>query len=504
MVSAGSRLRAPALLGKGETAPPGARRGVFLRMSGIRAYGAYIPRTRLPLALIQGRAAKDGGPEKAVAGDDEDVVTMAVAAGLDCLGDLERNEVDALIFASTSYAQREKQAATVVARALDLRRDVQTQDVSGSLRCGSTALENAVHAVSSGAARNVLVIASDCRMGSPRGVLEAKLGDGAAAFLVSQDEVIAKLTGAHSVSNEFQDYWRGDGENFTHAWEDRFIIQEGYTPAMIEVLKELLAGTGQDINDFKTAAVVSPDARSIGGVMKGVGLSRDQIQDLLIGRVGNTGAAYGLMLLAASLERAQPGEHVLAASYGDGAHAMAFSVEEPIRNLAPRLGISGHLDRRRPLKSYDAYLKSRGLGAGEWETSKDLGLSATIRFRERDADIGFVGARCTSCGQIHFPRQRVCYSCRAKDSFERVRLSDRTGTVLSYTFDFFFPKAEPPTIVVITEVDGCRIQVQMADAEPSDVKLDLPVRFTFRKIHDAGGKPNYFWKALPFSPGDVS
>jgi uncharacterized OB-fold protein len=57
---------------------------------------------------------------------------------------------------------------------------------------------------------------------------------------------------------------------------------------------------------------------------------------------------------------------------------------------------------------------------------------------------------------------------------------------------------------VITEVDGCRIQVQMADTEPADVKLDLPVKFTFRKIHDAGGKPNYFWKALPFTAGDVS
>jgi hydroxymethylglutaryl-CoA synthase len=350
----------------------------------------------------------------------------------------------------------------------------------------------------------VLVVAADCRMGSPRGALEAKLGDGAAAFLVSDTDVIAHFEGAHSVANEFQDYWRGDGENFTHTWEDRFIIQEGYTPAMVEVLRELLAKTGRAVSDFASAAIVSPDARSIGGVMKALDLGREQLQDLLIGRVGNTGAAYGLMLLAASLERAQPGEHLLTASYGDGAHAMAFEVQKAIEALPPRLGVSGHLDRRRPLKSYDSYLKSRGLAAGEWETGKDLGLSATIRFRERDADIGFVGEKCTVCEQIHFPRQRVCYSCRTKDSFERVRLSDRTGTVLSYTFDFFFPKAEPPTIVVITEVDGCRIQVQMADAEPADVKLDLPVKFTFRKIHDAGGKPNYFWKAVPFSPGDVS
>jgi hypothetical protein len=32
-------------------------------MTGIVAAGAYVPRTRLPLALIQGRKPKDDGPE---------------------------------------------------------------------------------------------------------------------------------------------------------------------------------------------------------------------------------------------------------------------------------------------------------------------------------------------------------------------------------------------------------------------------------------------------------
>ena len=45
-------------------------------MSGIAAYGAYVPPTRLPLALISGRPAKEGGPEKAVAYYDEDSVTL--------------------------------------------------------------------------------------------------------------------------------------------------------------------------------------------------------------------------------------------------------------------------------------------------------------------------------------------------------------------------------------------------------------------------------------------
>ena len=139
-------------------------------MSGIRAYGAYIPATRLPLSLIQGRPAKEGGPEKAVAYDDEDAVTMAVAAAIDCLTGIDRSEIDGVMFASTSYTLKEKQGAAVIAKALDLRRDVLTTDFSGSLRSGTSAIEAASNAVAAGTAKNVLVVASDCRMGrSARG-----------------------------------------------------------------------------------------------------------------------------------------------------------------------------------------------------------------------------------------------------------------------------------------------------------------------------------------------
>ena len=55
---------------------------------------------------------------------DEDSVTMGVAAAIDCLKGLDRSKVDAVIFASTSYPLGEKQGAALIAKALDLRRDV--------------------------------------------------------------------------------------------------------------------------------------------------------------------------------------------------------------------------------------------------------------------------------------------------------------------------------------------------------------------------------------------
>src|SRR5262245_34775836 len=128
-------------------------------MTGIAAYGAYVPITRLPFSLIAGRPAKEGGPERSVADYDEDAITMAVTAAIDCLTGIARDSVDAVYFASTSYALREKQGAALIAKALDLRRDVSTQDHTGSLRAGTAALESALHAVKAGALRSVLVVA---------------------------------------------------------------------------------------------------------------------------------------------------------------------------------------------------------------------------------------------------------------------------------------------------------------------------------------------------------
>jgi len=467
-------------------------------MTGIAAYGAYVPITRLPLSLIAGRPGKDGDPEKAVADYDEDAVTMAVTAAVDCLTGVPRDGIDAVYFASTSYPLREKQGAALIAKALDLRRDVSTQDHAGSLRAGTAALESALHAVAAGALRSVLMVASDCRLGAPHGALEAKLGDGAVALLVTGDP-IARFEGGASVADEIQDVWRIDGERFTHTWEDRFAIQEGYTPNLVAAVRGALARTGRGPQDFAKVALYAPDERSAGGVARELGFKESQLQDGLFGRLGNTGTPYALMLLAQALETARPGDRLLVASYGDGAHALVFEVTAAALRLAPRRGVSWHLARRRGLQSYDTYLKARSLDAREWEAGADLGLSATIRFRERDADIGFVAARCTSCGQLHFPKQRVCGKCFTKDAWEPYRLSDRRGKLLAYTFDYFFPAAEPPTIMVMTEVDGCRVSVQMTNVRPADVALDLPVEYVFRKIHDAGGKPNYFWKASPLA-----
>ena len=55
--------------------------------------------------------------------------------------------------------------------------------------------------------------------------------------------------------------------------------------------------------------------------------------------------------------------------------------------------------------------------------------------------------------------------------------------------------------MIMTEVDGCRAQVQLTNAVPEETRLDTAVECVFRKIRDSGGKPNDFWKASPILEG---
>lgn len=463
-------------------------------MTGILATGIYVPMTRLPLGAL-----KEDGPERAVTGYDEDSVTMAVAAAVDCLRGRDRTAVDGLYFASTTSPYREKLAAAIVAKALDLPSDLRVADFSGSLRAGTTALRAALDAVAAGTARSVLVVAADCRLAPPRSALERDFGDAAAAFLIGQGAgVSATVSAWSSTADEILDVWRAEDERFVRSWEERFVVEQGYLRCIREAASALLAAVGMPTSAFERVALYAPDPRAHAAAAKSLGVSRAQLQDPCFGRLGNCGAAFAPLLLAAALEGMDQGQRALVLAYGDGADAFVVQRELPRAAAPAGRGLSAFLQTRRRRTSYDSYLASRNLAPGGADRRGGAGIAATVHHRERDADISFVGARCRRCSVVHFPAQRVCYGCHAKDDFERERLSGRRGRIMSYSFDYFFPTSEPPLIATMVELDnGCRVYMQMTDASMQEVRCDLPVEFVFRKIHESAGKPNYFWKCTP-------
>ena len=468
-------------------------------MVGITSYGAYIPMTRLSLGAIGGGRKAAGSGERAVAYFDEDSITMAVAAAADCLRGLDRAAVGGVFFASTSSPYREKQAAALIAKALDLPREVITADFGDSLRAGTTALRSAADAVKAGSARNVLVVAADCRLAAPRSPLERNLGDAAAALLIGDEGVAASLDERHSLSEEMIDQWRTERDPYLKTWEDRFVVEQGYLRIMLDAGRGLLKKAGIEPKDIAKAILSAPDARSHAALAKQLGFEpKTQAQDPLFGQVGNSGAAMAPLLLVAALETARAGERLMVASYGDGADTLLLTTTDRVGAIRDRRAVSWHLARRDELSDYDKYLRYRNLEPTAVDRRGGAGVSATVHFRDRDEDISFHAQRCRKCTQEQFPFQRVCFTCFRRDEFDPVRLSDREGKVMSFTMDFFAGSPDPPLVVTMVEAQGgSRLYLQMTDVSPRELKLDLPVEFTFRKIHEYGGAPNYFWKATP-------
>ena len=324
-------------------------------LAGIAAFGGYVPRYRLGAET----AGWNSSQERSIANFDEDSVTMAVAAGGDCLLGQDRQAIDGLIFATTTPPYAEKQCAAIIATALDLRRDIFAADVTDVLRAGTTALKSALDSVQAGSAQKVLVIASDNRQGAPRGDIERNLGDGAAALLVSRDGVIASLEGSYSITENMLDSWRSSGDPFVRSWEDRFATEEGLERILGEAVSGFLQKQGLQPQDVTKIALYAPDGRRHSQLIKGAGFTPEQAQDPLFGMMGNTGAAFPLMLLITALEAADPDQLMLTVSYGDGSDVLGFRTTEAISELGPRMGVSGYLKAKQQLNSYETYARWR-------------------------------------------------------------------------------------------------------------------------------------------------
>ncbi len=468
---------------------------------GIKAVGAYIPKHRL------GKQTAGWGLniEKAVANFDEDSITLAVAAGMDCLLGQDRSKIDSVYFATTTSPYVEKQCAAIIATALDLRHDIFTTDVTNTLRAGTAALRSALDAVKGGSSQYALVLAADTRLGLPRGDIERSTGDGAVALLLTKDrnEAIAEISDHSSIADFVLDQWRAEGDPYVRSWEERFALDEGYLRLMPQVVKTLLQRATLAPKDFAKAVFYSPDARRHADMGRALGFAPEQIQAPFFGQLGNTGAAFALMLLAAAFEDAKPADRLLLASYGDGADAFLLQVSEGIRRFQKegqgRRGFKSSLAAKYILSSYEEYLKWRGLLETEPARRPALPpVSAPAALREQAANLSFHGARCTACNRIQYPPQRVCTFCHTIDKFEPVRLSDKKGTLYTYSLDYVAGTLDVPLVIAVMNFEnGGRVLGTMTDREVEAIKIGMPLEMSFRKLHTINGIHNYFWKAVP-------
>jgi hydroxymethylglutaryl-CoA synthase len=472
-------------------------------MVGICSYGAYVPLYRLTREEMGKLMGAGGAGERSVAGADEDAVTMAIDAILDCTKGIDRESIDCLLAASCSSPYGEKQLAAVAASALDFGDDTMTADVTGSLRAGTTAMMMAADRIKAGSAKKVLVSASDMRLGWPTSPQEANIGDGAAAVLLGDTDVIASIEGCYSETSDFTDLWRPTTDKFVHSWSDRFTLAEGYQPMMRKAISNAMKKFGVTPADITKLVYNAPDARSHGGIAGALKFdAKTQVQYPLFNEMGNTGSAFPLMLLVAALEQAKAGDTLLVAGYGDGVDVMLLKVTDQIEKAKDRHGVLGYLKSKKMLPSYLKYLRLRHLFHVEPARYTPVTPGLAQLWRERDSLLKLHASKCNQCGWIDFPIRRICPQCLSKDDYTQIKLLDEKVTVYSFSADSVAVIAEvtdPPLGRAIIDFEGgARLEIEMTDyGNIEDMKVGQFMEMTFRRLERQGDVAAYGWKCKP-------
>ena len=389
-----------------------------------------------------------------------------------------------LWFATTRPAYMEKSNSSLVHDAAGLPAERSAYDVTGSVRSGFAALR-AAHD-SSGVA-----VAADVRIGLPESPEETGGADGAAAIVFGTDQVIAEVLGIESATVEVLDRWRLPEAPTVEVWDDRFGL-EVFTPLVHEVAARVLATSGVDrIDHLALSCGNSRLAATIAGAL-GTALSPSMRS------LGFAGAAQGALALADVLDRAHPDQTILLLAVADGVDAMVLRTTSLVEEHRAPLSVADQLTSGRPV-GYAAALTWRGLLQRQPPRRPDPQAPASPpSHRDRALKMRLGAGRCTNCATVTLPASRVCRTCGALDTIERVDLAESAGTIATVTADRLAYSLSPPVLMAVVDFDaGGRGVFEVADADPSAVAIGTRVEPTFRRLATSEGIHNYFWKVRP-------
>ncbi len=338
------------------------------REVGIVGYGSYVPMYRLPGSEIA-RVWKGGGRgpvrEKAVAGLDEDTITIAIEAARNALAraGISPKALRAVWVGSESPPYAVKPAATLVAEAIGATPWHLAADFEFACKAGTEALQAAMGLVGSQMGDYALAIGADTAQGRPGDQLEYTAASGGTAFIVGPaEEALARCLGSISYVTDTPDFWRRAYQHYPRHG-GRFTGEPAYFHHIESAARALMEAMGMSAADFRYAIFHQPNVKFPRRVAKRLGFTAEQIAPgLLSDRIGNTYAGAAITGFSATLDVAHPGDRILLVSFGSGAGSDAFVWEvteaiEARRDLAPK--VEDYI-RRRVKIDYALYARYRG------------------------------------------------------------------------------------------------------------------------------------------------
>ena len=338
------------------------------RAVGVSGYGAYIPMYRLPgteIARVWSGGGRGPVREKAVAGLDEDTVTIAIEAARNAIAraEIPPEALRAIWVGSESPPYAVKPSSTLVAEALGATPFLLAADFEFACKAGTEALQAALGLVGSGMGDYALAIGADTAQGRPGDELEYTAASGGSAFVVGPaDGAVAICLGSLSYVTDTPDFWRRAYQHYpSHG--GRFTGEPAYFHHTESAAGALLEELSLTAKDFDFAVFHQPNVKFPSRAAERLGFTTEQVAPgLLSNLIGNTYAGASLTGFSAVLDVAQPGDRILLVSFGSGAgsDAFAWEVTEHIvsrRDKAPRT--SDYISRRVEI-DYALYARYRG------------------------------------------------------------------------------------------------------------------------------------------------
>ncbi len=338
---------------------------------GIVGWGVYVPIWRVKAIEI---ARMWGFPEeltkslwieeKAIAGEDEDTVTMGWYAAKVAIerGGIDPNEVGAVFVGTESKPYAVKPSATIIADALIDTGVKSASDIEFACRAGGEGIRDSIALVMSGMVKYALAIGSDTAQASPGDVLELTASSGAAAYVIGpEQDSIAVFEGSTVYVTDTTDFWRRDCSPYPRHGEI-FTGEPAYFHHIISAAKLLFEELGLKPGDFDYAVFHQPNGKFPLQVGRMLGFPKEKLlPGIVTPWIGNTYNGSALIGLAKVLEEAKPGSRILVVTFGSGAGSDAFSIivkegiEERVKK-GPK--VIDFLERKRYV-SYGEYVKSR-------------------------------------------------------------------------------------------------------------------------------------------------
>ncbi len=341
-------------------------------MVGIVGYGADLPRYRVKADVIAQQWGMDAEAikrglqllEKTVPGQDEDTITISVAAAKNALrrAQIDPKEIGAVYIGSESHPYAVKPSGTILIDALGIGPHVHVASYEFACKAGSEAMYVAYSHVKSGEMNYAMGIGADTSQGAPGDALEYSASAGGAAFIMGKEHVVAEILFTHSYTSDTPDFWRREGEMYPRHG-GRFTGDPAYFKHIMGCANALLEKSGMRPDAFKYAVFHMPNGKFPQEVGKRLGFTKQQMEaGWIVPWMGNTYSGSSPTGLAAILDVAQPGDLVFMVSFGSGAGSDGFIYRVTdeitrVRDRAPKL--RDYLDRAKKYLDYGEYAKFR-------------------------------------------------------------------------------------------------------------------------------------------------